>query len=387
MKRIAVLGAAAAAVLGGTLAIMPLSKVDAPMRASGPCGDGAGVECERVASVLMPEAANTAGTGGVGGTGAGGHAGTACTGGTGAGASGGTRVRPACAAPGAAQVPAPGGLGARSGVPSASVPGLAVPGVPGQAACRPWACREPAARRGQPGTRFFRVPARPRLTRRTGSSTASVAANTVNPIVSGVVGSWASSAAWARLSLNPLTTLVYLSRANGTSGTSDLTGAAKLGLDARHPRESLGAVQSPVGCRVFRRCVSRLVSPRFRRVSQRWVTPHSRLVCRHYRPLPALPPLPQLPPPPQPCRHCRRRPSCRLPPMLCASTARLLSGPAFAGRPAGHRARTQPCRRRDRRTAVVELARADLRMRGGHLAAGVLDAHPVGNKVLHLRHQ
>src|SRR5271154_5483999 len=47
--RIAVMGAAAAAMLGGTLAVMPISTVSTPMRSAG-CGAG----CERLASVLIP---------------------------------------------------------------------------------------------------------------------------------------------------------------------------------------------------------------------------------------------------------------------------------------------------------------------------------------------
>ena len=52
--RIAVLGAAASALLGGTLAVTPLTSVSTPLPATGTCGKG-GAVCERVASVLMPE--------------------------------------------------------------------------------------------------------------------------------------------------------------------------------------------------------------------------------------------------------------------------------------------------------------------------------------------
>ena len=59
--RIAVLGAAAAALLGGTLAITPLITVGTPVRAPRACGNGVAAACERLASVLMPETA-TGGT-------------------------------------------------------------------------------------------------------------------------------------------------------------------------------------------------------------------------------------------------------------------------------------------------------------------------------------
>ena len=49
--RITIIGAASAAVLGGALAVTPVSSVSTPMPAGG-CGAG----CERLASVLMPEA-------------------------------------------------------------------------------------------------------------------------------------------------------------------------------------------------------------------------------------------------------------------------------------------------------------------------------------------
>ncbi len=50
--RIALAGAAASALLGGTLALTPLTSVTTPLTGGGTCG---GAKCERVASVLMPE--------------------------------------------------------------------------------------------------------------------------------------------------------------------------------------------------------------------------------------------------------------------------------------------------------------------------------------------
>src|SRR3981081_4526015 len=51
--RIALLGAAASALLGGTLAVTPLTSVSTPIPTSGTCSIGG--KCERAASVLMPE--------------------------------------------------------------------------------------------------------------------------------------------------------------------------------------------------------------------------------------------------------------------------------------------------------------------------------------------
>jgi hypothetical protein len=52
--RIAVLGAAASALLGGTLAVTPLTSVSTPLPSAGTCSNG-GAACGKVASVLMPE--------------------------------------------------------------------------------------------------------------------------------------------------------------------------------------------------------------------------------------------------------------------------------------------------------------------------------------------
>ncbi|MCV7381985.1 hypothetical protein H7K38_25560 [Mycobacterium alsense] len=59
--RIAVLGAAASAFVGGTLAVTPLTSVSTPIPATGTCGKG--VVCEKVASVIMPEAPAPSGEG------------------------------------------------------------------------------------------------------------------------------------------------------------------------------------------------------------------------------------------------------------------------------------------------------------------------------------
>ena len=54
--RIAVLGAAAAAFVGGTLAVTPLTTVSAPLPAGATCHGAGGSGCEKLAAVLMPEA-------------------------------------------------------------------------------------------------------------------------------------------------------------------------------------------------------------------------------------------------------------------------------------------------------------------------------------------
>ncbi|QZA16824.1 hypothetical protein K3U93_19645 [Mycobacterium malmoense] len=60
VMRIAVLGAAASALMGGTLAVTPLTSVSTPLPAAGGCGTG-GAVCEKVASVLMPETPKSSG--------------------------------------------------------------------------------------------------------------------------------------------------------------------------------------------------------------------------------------------------------------------------------------------------------------------------------------
>src|SRR5215472_3778921 len=50
--RVAVLGAAASALLGGTLAVTPLTSVSTPLPPLGACGNGG--SCGKVSSVLVP---------------------------------------------------------------------------------------------------------------------------------------------------------------------------------------------------------------------------------------------------------------------------------------------------------------------------------------------
>ncbi len=54
--RIAVLGTVAAAFVGGTLAVTPLTTVSAPLPVGGMCDATGGAGCEKLAAVLMPEA-------------------------------------------------------------------------------------------------------------------------------------------------------------------------------------------------------------------------------------------------------------------------------------------------------------------------------------------
>jgi hypothetical protein len=115
--RIAVLGAAAAALLGGALAITPLDTVDTPARGSAAC---TGASCERLASVLVPQAGPPAAPK-LAAPAVPAPAPPAPT----------SYVPPPLTHPAAARVIAPG-LGAPPAVPSATVPRLGVPAAPGQ---------------------------------------------------------------------------------------------------------------------------------------------------------------------------------------------------------------------------------------------------------------
>lgn len=62
VMRIAALGAAAAAMLGGTLAVSPVSSVGPPTPSGAVCANSAaGADCDRLASVLMPNSAAQSG--------------------------------------------------------------------------------------------------------------------------------------------------------------------------------------------------------------------------------------------------------------------------------------------------------------------------------------
>src|SRR5438270_5180841 len=117
--RIAVLGAAASALLGGTLAVTPLTSVSTPLQTATTCGKS-GVVCDKVASVLMPETPAPSGA-------------SAPSAQFGAEPAGNVVTPPGPAEPGGAAAPASGevpalsspGLGGGGGVPSAD----ALPGV------------------------------------------------------------------------------------------------------------------------------------------------------------------------------------------------------------------------------------------------------------------
>lgn len=122
--RIAVLGAAASALLGGTLAITPLTSVSSPLPPLGACGNGG--SCGKVSSVLMPETPppgpGSAPAAQVGGPAK--PAGNVKTPGT--SQQPGTGTSAARAVPGASST----GTGA-GGAPAAGVPPGGVPDVPG----------------------------------------------------------------------------------------------------------------------------------------------------------------------------------------------------------------------------------------------------------------
>jgi hypothetical protein len=225
--RVAVLGAAGAALLGATLAITPLDTVGAPVRAPGACGNGAGASCERLASVLAPQAGPAGQAAAVPALAAPVSIAPAP-----ALAAGPSDALPA-PHPVAAQVIAPG-LAPRPGVPSAAVPGLGVPGVPGQTTV-------PGL--GVPGVGVPGIPGLPgtdisgydlpgllnqAYALVNGVVGADVAAATVGPITSGVLGAAGIVAGVGGSGLNALITLAYLNRLNGSGIGSDLAGAAKL---------------------------------------------------------------------------------------------------------------------------------------------------------------
>ncbi len=149
--RVAVLGAAAAALLGGTLAIAPLDRPAPRCARRGHAAACTGASCERLASVLVPQAGPPAGPALAGPPLAppAPAAAAPCT-------AGPSDALPA-PHPAAAQVIAPG-LAAPPGAPSAAVPGLGVPGVPGQP-------RVPAYRRASiPGLPGVGIPGIPVVT-------------------------------------------------------------------------------------------------------------------------------------------------------------------------------------------------------------------------------
>ena len=185
--RVAVLGAAGAALLGATLAITPLDTVGAPVRAPGACGNGAGGSCERLASILAPQAGPAGQAAAVPALAAPVSIAPAP-----ALAAGPSDALPA-PHPVAAQVIAPG-LAPRPGVPSAAVPGLGVPGVPGQTTVPGLGVPGVGAPGipGLPGTDISGYDLPGLLNQAyalvNGVVGADVAASTIGPITSGVLG-------------------------------------------------------------------------------------------------------------------------------------------------------------------------------------------------------
>jgi hypothetical protein len=225
--RVAVLGAAGAALLGATLAITPLDTVGAPVRAPGACGNGAGGSCERLASILAPQAGPAGQAAAVPALAAPVSIAPAP-----ALAAGPSDALPA-PHPVAAQVIAPG-LAPRPGVPSAAVPGLGVPGVPGQTTVPSLGVPGVGAPGipGLPGTDISGYDLPGLLNQAyalvNGVVGADVAASTIGPITSGVLGAAGIVAGLGGSGLNALITLAYLNRLNGSGTGSDLAGAAKL---------------------------------------------------------------------------------------------------------------------------------------------------------------
>lgn len=297
--RVSVLGAAGAALLGATLAITPLDAPGVPVRGPGACSNGAGGSCERLASVLAPQA--------------------------------GTPAAPALAAPALAAPPAPApaayappppnpvaapviapGLGASPAVPSAAVPGLGVPGVPGQTAI--------------PGVGLPGVPGIPGLPTDisgydvpglmnqayalvNGVVGAEVAASTIGPITSGLLGAAGIVAGLGGTGISALITLAYLNRLNnGGTTAGGLAGAAKMvsmlvpgAASLQLPPVDLAQLANIPAVQAALPALSSLPAPNLAALP----SPAAVVAGLKTLPPPQLPPLPQLPPPPPP------------PPMVC----------------------------------------------------------------------
>ena len=230
--RIAVLGAATAALVGATLAITPLSTVGTPTTTRPACNNGVvGPHCDRLANFLLPEtqahseavpAAPVAAPKVV------------ALPATATPPGGAANVLPAPHAATAAQVVAPR-VALPPAVPSAAVPGVGAPGVPGQpigtvpgAPAVPGVAADPAAAPGG-------VPGIPGLTDGGFPSDLNdllnpayslvngvVAANAIGPVIGSVAGVAGVAGSVASAGLGLLTTLAVLNRG------SDLTGAGKL---------------------------------------------------------------------------------------------------------------------------------------------------------------
>ncbi|MGO9155872.1 hypothetical protein [Mycobacterium sp.] len=310
--RVAVLGAAGAALLGATLAIAPLDTPGAPVRGSGACGNGAGGSCERLASVLAPQAGP-----------AGQATGPALAAPVPAPPAPAQAAGPSYALPAphpvAAQVIAPG-LAPRPGVPSAAVPGLGVPGVPGQTTV-PGVGVPGVGVPGIPGLPGVGLPGTdisgydlPGLLNQAyalvnGVVGADVAASTIGPITSGVLGAAGIVAGVGTSGLNLLVTLAYLNRLNGSGTSSNLAGAAKLFSllaptvgTAQLPAVSVQALAANLPALPVLSVLSAAALPA---VALPALPSVPALVAglKTLPPpqLPPLPPLPQLPPPPVLC--------------------------------------------------------------------------------------
>ena len=311
--RVAVLGAAGAALLGATLAITPLDTVDAPMRAPGPCGDGAG---GMRATGFGPDAGGgTAGTGG-------GGAGAGCAGidRTGAGASGGTLGRPACAAPGSGP-----GTGARRWVPNRvcrrpRCPGWACRASPARPLFRPGRAGSPAPGVWPTRDRLFRLPLPDLFNQAYGLVNGVVAANCR---IRSARSSAASLARWAsrrrgRVRPDPTDDAGVFKPAQRQRHSSDLTGAAKL-VSMLAP--TVGTAQLPA-----------VNLPALRRISPPYLVSRRRHFPGWLYPRPLYPPrLWKVSGPcrrPN-CRRCHRRPNYRLR-RCCAGRRWASSGPAYS---------------------------------------------------------
>ena len=223
--RIAVLGAATAALVGATLAITPLSTVGTPTASRPACNNGVvGPHCDRLANFLLPEtqahseavpAAPVAPPKAI------------AVPATATPPGGAANVLPAPHAATAAQVVAPR-VALPPAVPSAAVPGVGAPGVPGQPLGTVPGVPGQAAAPGVPDLPNAGLPSDLNDLLNQGYSlvngviATNAAVNSIGPIVGSVAGVAGVTGSVASAGLGLLTTLAILNRG------SDLTGAGKL---------------------------------------------------------------------------------------------------------------------------------------------------------------
>lgn len=224
--RIAVLGAATAALVGATLAITPLSTVGTPAPTRPACNNGVvGPHCDRLANFLMPE--TQAHSEAVQPLTPAAPPNVVAVPATATPPGGAANVLPAPHAAAAAQVVAPR-VATPPAVPTAAVPGVGAPGVAGQPVGTVPEVPGQAAAPGVPGLPNAGLPSDLNDLLNQGYSlvngvvATNAAVNSIGPIVGSVAGVAGVTGSVASAGLGLLTTLAILNRG------SDVTGAGKL---------------------------------------------------------------------------------------------------------------------------------------------------------------